>query len=141
MNGQTTTFLNDFAIENDIKLNKIIRMKEYNNEYGYFILNLDYETNGTHWVALFHTLNDKYKECYYYMDSFGYPPPEEFKKIIGNIQCFYSNVELQSLNKSDNNCGIWCLIFLSLIGFFNKISLNDFNNIIKYMKDVDIKWI
>ena len=140
MEGQSEIYLNDFAIENDIVLNGIMRLGQYDNQYGFFILNLDFQTSGTHWVAICRTLNSKYKDCCFYFDSFGYTPPNIFKEIIGDIPCYYSNVELQTLNAKDNNCGIWCLIFIYIMNLFNKPSNDDMNNTIEYMKDINIIW-
>lgn len=139
MNGQTDTYLKDFSIYEDVILTNILFMKNYQKNFGNFILNLDFANRGgTHWVALIHTLDNKYKECYYYFDSFGFKPPEEFKQLIGNIPCYYSNTQFQQISKSD--CGIWCLLFLKLAGYFQKLSLKDFDNIIDIIKELEIKW-
>lgn len=136
MNGQTEKYLTDFAVTNDIRLDGIMRMADYKNEYGRFILNLDYKGMGTHWVGLVHSLDDKLNEVYYYFDSFGFKPPAIFASNHKPI--FYSNVDFQALNSSE--CGIWCIIFLKLMNLFHKPSLENFNHTIEYMKDVEIVW-
>lgn len=143
MNGQSDNFLYDFAIYNDIPINKIMTLDKYNKEYGYFILNLDMDTNigsnGTHWVCLVHQVNnDNLRDIFYYFDSMGYQPPNYLINKIKPQKCIYSNIQFQEFSTNDKNCGIWCLIFLKLISLFNKITLEEFNHILEYMKDIEI---
>ena len=141
MNGQSSNYLQDFCIYNDILINGIIPMKLYQNQFGYFILNLDFDykiRGGTHYIAMVKILDDNYTDVIYYFDSYGVICPPEFKKIIGNTNLFYNNIDLQKLTEKD--CGIWCCLFLKLMGLFKNISLKDFNNVCQYMKDIKIKW-
>jgi hypothetical protein len=141
MNGQSANYLIDFCIYTDTLLNGVLPMKLYQNQMGAFILNLDFEfekRGGTHFIAIVKTLDDKYKDIIYYFDSYGFICPPEFKEIIGHTNLLYNNIDFQKLMEKD--CGVWCCIFLKLMGLFKKVSSKDFNNVCEYMKDIKINW-
>tara|TARA_B000000437_G_scaffold84261_1_gene61013 strand:- start:5242 stop:6183 length:942 start_codon:yes stop_codon:yes gene_type:complete len=78
-----------------------------------------WDEDGTHWVALYVDLDDKF---IYYFDSTGRNPPEEIKILINHIKSQCLNLTEPIVLKEYNNriihqrknteCGMYCLFFL-----------------------------
>jgi hypothetical protein len=89
------------------------------SRYTRFILNLDPNGNGSHWVALVY-----YKHAWYYFDSFGMPPPLAVIKAVKYPK--WNNRQIQSL--SDTNCGEFCCVWLQcllngqIVDFYNSFT-------------------
>ena len=75
------------------------------NESG--IINYDLSSNpGTHWASF-----KKIRNKVYFFDSFGLPPPDEFKIYLGRENLIFYNTQVfQKAN--DTNCGQLSLQFL-----------------------------
>lgn len=99
------------------KFNLSEYIKRNKNKLG-IILNTDpHYKDGEHWISLF--INIKNKEIIYF-DSNGNPPPKEVKELINNIEkqgkhlginfvVYENNISHQ---KSDSECGMYCLYFI-----------------------------
>ena len=95
---------------------------------GAYVINLDeYESTGTHWIALF----VKPKEVIYF-DSFGIEHiPSEINKFIGNKNIKSNIFRLQAYDSI--MCGYYCIEFINymlkgktLLDYTNLFSPNDF---------------
>lgn len=72
-----------------------------------WIVNLEstWQGDGTHWTLVYPTSTNSLT----FIDPFGCPPPDAVVQWMkrSNRQCFYSTVDLQSLNAS--SCGYWTI--------------------------------
>lgn len=83
---------------------------------GAFVINLqsrgqqNYEgqSGGTHWVGVY--IKPK---CYYYFDSFGFPPPIEVTEQLHNIHGLYNIRELQPVES--DLCGFYVIYALKCL--------------------------
>ena len=75
---------------------------------GSYIVNLAKSTNsnGTHWVCLYHTPTFSY-----YFDSFGFVPPLEVEEKIKPY--LYNDKDIQDLNSKA--CGWYCIAFIKFL--------------------------
>lgn len=70
------------------------------------IINYDLSyKNGTHWAAY-----RKIENLVYFFDSYGLPPPDEFKEYCKGCVIFYNTQRFQKENAT--NCGQLSLKFL-----------------------------
>jgi hypothetical protein len=68
--------------------------------------------NGSHWVSLI-----RVSDTFLYMDSYGFPPPEEVKILINKIdpkaRLIYNEKQIQKVNT--DKCGYYSLFFIDFI--------------------------
>ena len=104
--------LTDFEIqkyyENEPKFNGVYSRNKIKEEA--YIINLDeYESIGTHWIALY--VNDN-NVTYY--DSFGVEhTPKEIKKFIGNKSIITNIYRIQVYDSI--MCGYFCIVFIDFM--------------------------
>ena len=107
---------------------------------GAYIINLDeYESIGTHWIALYVNANNTV-----YFHSFGVEPiPKEIKKFIGNKNIISNIYIIQAYDSI--MCGYFCTGFIdfmlkgeSLLDYTDLFSPNDYDQndkvILKYFQ-------
>ena len=77
---------------------------------GAYVINLDeYESIGTHWIALYVNVNSMV-----YFDSFGVQHiPKEIRKFIGNKNISTNIYKIQAYNSII--CGYFCIGFIDLM--------------------------
>ena len=96
------------AKKNKIQLDGVHRKHEISKKPGKFILNLDSEGGGTHWVAL--NIHHKPHCCdNTYFDSFGLPPPTGVLELWPEIK--FNADRIQAIRSE--GCGWYCLYFIS----------------------------
>lgn len=73
-------------------------------QQGWYIINMeDHDKgNGTHWVALNYG-----REFTEYFDSFGFPPPKEVLRAVGDTNLIRNRKQIQDFNSSA--CGWYCI--------------------------------
>jgi hypothetical protein len=96
----------------------IKEQKNGKDKFG-IILNLDtHDGEGSHWVALFIDLKNKY---IFYFESTGSTMPDEVKTLIEKVkkQCAIVGIELKEMNNmkikhqyGKSECGMYCLYFI-----------------------------
>lgn len=144
MNGQTSTYLQDYCLTNNIKLNGILMLPQFIEKdlpIGKWIINSDsIGRGGEHWLGCICWLNkeDKYlKSCFWY-DPFGYRPHQLFieKCKKENIKCFYNNIQFQSLDEM--TCGIYVCGFFAFVQNEKQLTIKYINKALEKMKDYEI---
>ena len=78
------------------------------------VFNLDpHYKDGSHWVAL---AIDLQRNCAYYFDSYGIPPPEQVARFMRYLTIKNPKLKLQSNGRrfqfSDTECGMYSMYFL-----------------------------
>jgi hypothetical protein len=99
-------------------LDVIKELKKGKNKFG-IILNLDkHSGDGTHWVAMFIDLKNKFV---FYFESTGSTMPNEVKTLISKVkmQCETEGIHLKEMNNMNirhqygkSECGMYCLYFI-----------------------------
>ena len=113
----------------NVKLFNGVFMKDqlnYNNiKNGFYVINLDNESGpGTHWTGLY---IDKFNKKYY-MDSYGFPAPQEIEQLIKPY--IYNNKIIQSINST--SCGFFIIAWIL---YLNNYIKNDTMESIKSFND------
>ena len=101
----------DLGITIDAIRKKDLVLKDGEN----YIVNLDDNGSGSHWVACCRMDN-----TVYYFDSFGLPPIREIEEIP-DVEILYNNSTIQHDNST--SCGWYCLKFLD---YMNRDPSNGF---------------
>lgn len=78
------------------------------------VFNLDpHYKDGSHWVAL---AIDLKRDCCYYFDSYGIPPPQQVARFMRYLTLQNPNLRLESNGRrfqySDTECGMYSMYFL-----------------------------
>lgn len=117
--GELTNYqIIDVAQRLNLPLRKVAfkdQLKQFQPEKGAYVINLDSQysgQDGTHWVALYLTKENKVPHAYYF-DSFGGSPPIEVMEFARKFKApilSYSNKQIQALNS--NYCGQYVLNFI-----------------------------
>lgn len=142
--GQTSSYLTDYCIINNIKLNGILMLPEFiekNIPIGFWIINSDsINRGGMHWLAAIVWLNkeDNYLKSLFWFDSFGFRPHKMLldKCKQNNIKCYYNPIQFQNLN--EYTCGIFACGFLSFCQSQKQLTLKYINKALEEMKNYDI---
>lgn len=150
MDGQTTSYLKDYCVLNNIKITDITTLGEYlkaNLPLGRYIIHSDLLKRGEgHWLGCICWLDkeNEFKKSIFWFDSYGYRPHELFVKKCKeeDIKTVYNNIDFQTLNGKDSKlCGIYVCGFFAMLGNSNdNITFKSINKALEKMKEFEIKF-